>query len=117
MARAVKQVERLRLEMQRAEERIHSRDDIPEDGTIVHRKKKKARVAPVGNVSHASDARGVVPDQPQEVVVKKKKKRREDGISDTASARRIDGDLEEASVTAGATKKKKKKRQIALEGT
>ena len=40
MAKAMKEVERLRLEMQRAQERIQPRD-VPEEGTIVKRKKKK----------------------------------------------------------------------------
>ena len=48
MAKAMKEVERLRLEMQRAQERIQPRD-LPEEGTVVSRKKKtKARVEMLG---------------------------------------------------------------------
>ena len=43
MARAVQEVERLRLEMQRAAERIQARDAPPE-GTLVQKKKKKRKV-------------------------------------------------------------------------
>ena len=41
MAKALAQVERLRLEMQRASERIQATDGTPSDGTLVKKKKKK----------------------------------------------------------------------------
>lgn len=41
MAKALAEVERLRLEMQRASERIHAEDGTPAEGTIVTRKKKR----------------------------------------------------------------------------
>lgn len=41
MAKAMKEVERLRLEMQRASERIQAAQGVPSDGTLVKRKKKK----------------------------------------------------------------------------
>ncbi|MCJ1462159.1 AP-3 complex subunit delta [Pseudocyphellaria aurata] len=43
MAKALKEVERLRLEMQRASERIQASNDIPPEGTLVRKKKKKKR--------------------------------------------------------------------------
>lgn len=41
MVRALEEVERLRLEMQRASERTHVSEEIPPEGTLVKRKKKK----------------------------------------------------------------------------
>lgn len=43
MAKALKEVERLRLEMQRAAERIQAANGIPPEGTLVRKKKKKKR--------------------------------------------------------------------------
>jgi AP-3 complex subunit delta-1 len=59
MAKAMKEVERLRLEMQRANERIHAAQDVPPEGVVVKRKTKKKVKATEGE-----DA----------TVVKKKKK-------------------------------------------
>ena len=44
MARALAEVERLRLEMQRASERIQASDGAPAEGTLVKKKKKKRKV-------------------------------------------------------------------------
>ncbi|EER26007.1 hypothetical protein CPC735_044510 [Coccidioides posadasii C735 delta SOWgp] len=41
MAEAMARIERVRLEMQRVSERIHIDEDIPPEGTLVKRKKKK----------------------------------------------------------------------------
>jgi len=41
MAEALRKVEKLRLEMQRASERIDAGDDIPPDGTLVKKRRKK----------------------------------------------------------------------------
>ena len=43
MAKALKEVEHLRLEMQRASERIQASNGIPPEGTLVTKKKKKKR--------------------------------------------------------------------------
>ena len=43
MERALKEVERLRLEMQRASERVAVHDGTPLDGTVVKKKKKKKK--------------------------------------------------------------------------
>lgn len=45
MAKAMQEVERLRLEMQRANERIQAAHGVSLEGTVVKKKKKKARVA------------------------------------------------------------------------
>lgn len=63
MAQAMKEVERLRLEMQRANERIQVAQGVDADGTVVKKKKKKI------TVPAAEDADGVVQ-------VKKKKKKK-----------------------------------------
>ena len=46
MAKALAEVERLRLEMQRASERIQFTDGTPSEGTLVKKKKKKRKVQP-----------------------------------------------------------------------
>lgn len=43
MAKALKEIERLRLEMQRASERVKTSKGIPPEGTLVKKKKKKKR--------------------------------------------------------------------------
>lgn len=43
MIRAMKEVERLRLEMQRANEKIHAAQDVPPEGTVVKKKTKKTK--------------------------------------------------------------------------
>lgn len=108
MAKAMKEVERLRLEMQRAQERIQS-NDLPEEGTVVRRKKKtKARVEmlgdePVGDPN--GEATGVVKK-------KKKKKRREVDPETTVAATEAADDGDAAPV---AKTKRKKRRQVVFE--
>ena len=43
MARALAEVERLRMEMQRASERIRLAEDIPQEGTLIKKKRKKKK--------------------------------------------------------------------------
>ncbi|KAI9880674.1 MAG: AP-3 complex subunit delta [Pleopsidium flavum] len=43
MAEALKEVERMRLEMQRASERVQAGDGIPPDGTLVKRRRKQKK--------------------------------------------------------------------------
>lgn len=49
MARALAEVEHLRLDMQRASERIQATDGTPAEGTLVKKKKKKLK-QPVGDI-------------------------------------------------------------------
>lgn len=77
MAKAIKEVERLRLEMQRASERIEAKG-LPPGGTLVKKKKKKRVAAVAGEENNPSST---APD-PQEKklelerdVVKPKKKK------------------------------------------
>ena len=75
MAKALAEVERLRLEMQRASERIQAADGAPAEGVMVKKKKKKVR-----RVEDAGTGVGEGAGDEGEVVVKKnrKKKRREE---------------------------------------
>ena len=75
--RALREVERLRLEMQRASERIHARDDMPPEGTLVKKKKKK-KAKPAAEVEELTATATVepAPDAAAGVVKPKKKKTR-----------------------------------------
>ncbi|KAF4538557.1 Clathrin/coatomer adaptor adaptin-like protein [Lasiodiplodia theobromae] len=112
MAKALKEVERLRLEMQRASERIQAKD-VPPEGQLVKRKKKKAKKEAKGEPEAAEEENQQAAEDSQQAagegeaaVVKKKKKKKvkkqEDGAAEA------EGD--------GKGKKKKKRRMVALEG-
>ena len=109
MARAMKEIERVRLEMQRAQERIEAKH-IPEEGTLVKRKKKtKPRVAAPEEASVPVEAEG-----DDTIVKKKKKKKKTVGAEDSGGGGEA-GDVGDGQVEEKATKpKKKKKRQVAL---
>lgn len=93
MAKALAEVERLRMEMQRASERVQVQG-IPPEGELVKKKKKKKRKNVLGNVG-GDDA--VAPEGEAEdsgdVVVKKrkKKKKRAVGGEEGAAAHGNDG--------------------------
>ncbi|KAJ9148408.1 AP-3 complex subunit delta [Pleurostoma richardsiae] len=67
MAQAMKEVERLRLEMQRANERIHVAQGVPAEGAVVVKKKKKVAKKPKAVAGDGGDGDGAVK-------VRKKKK-------------------------------------------
>jgi AP-3 complex subunit delta-1 len=99
--RALREVERLRLEMQRASERIQAKEEA-----VVVRKKKKKKV-----VSAAGDETAEVAEADADgntVVKKKKKKKKEDSNGETVGA-----EPEENGDAAVATKRKKKARRVA----
>ncbi|KAI9755424.1 MAG: U3 small nucleolar RNA-associated protein 13 [Chaenotheca gracillima] len=81
MAKAMREVERLRLEMQRASERVSAAKGIPPEGTLVKRKKKK-KPKPVANGDTETGEDGsrtkapVEGDESLPVEVKKKKKKK-----------------------------------------
>ncbi|MCJ1251477.1 AP-3 complex subunit delta [Trapelia coarctata] len=81
MAKALAEVERLRMEMQRASERIRIAEDIPVEGTLVKRRKKKKRVvggegSGVGGAAEEGvEGRVDVPMEAEVVKVKKKRKK------------------------------------------
>lgn len=83
MAKALAEVERLRLEMQRASERIQATDGTPAEGILVKKKKKLKSKHPIGESQHrdetgvqTSSAQGVQDAEAAPVVKKKKKKRK-----------------------------------------
>ncbi|THX38037.1 Adaptor protein complex AP-3 delta subunit [Aureobasidium pullulans] len=106
MAKAIKEVERARLEMQRAQERVEA-THIPEEGTLVKRKKKKTKPKapeeekPVESEKAGDDAEGTTA-----VKKKKKKKAKEENVEEAAGD--AGADVEAATVKT----KRKKKRQI-----
>ena len=52
MAKALKDIERLRLEMQRAAERTQASEDIPLEGTLIKKRRKKKKPIQQENESH-----------------------------------------------------------------
>ena len=109
MAKAMKEVERLRLEMQRAQERINLRD-APEDGTLVTRKKKKKpRVEALGN----EITEGVNGEDGAVVKKKKKKKKRREVDADAEANEEPADPLVEAAPPMKP--KRKKKRQVTFD--
>ena len=107
MARALQEVERLRLEMQRAAERIQARD-APPDGVLVQKKKKKRRKVvkvndedgdtsaerKAGNIDVESRAKGT------------------EGESNVAREENGNVGLDTAEAATRTKKKKKKKREV-----
>lgn len=84
MAKALAEVERVRLEMQRASERVQATDGTPAEGTLIKKKKKGKKLKhPVGEII-AQDEQSVVREVPQDsedveaipAIKKKKKKKR-----------------------------------------
>lgn len=107
MARAMKEVERLRLEMQRAQERVGG---IREEGVVVKRKKKKKVVAGDDAADGAAAAAGGEGEAGEKKKKKKKKKVREEG-EDAPEA----GEAAAVATAAPTVVKKKKKRQITFD--
>lgn len=97
MAKALAEVERLRLEMQRASERIQATDGTPAEGTLVKKKKKKKLKNPVGEpMAQDEETSHIEPQQgPQDAedtpVVKKKKRKRKPAISNPEDGKAIQG--------------------------
>ncbi|KAF2481022.1 adaptin N terminal region-domain-containing protein [Neohortaea acidophila] len=105
MAKAMKEVERLRLEMQRAQEGIQF-GEAPEGGTMVVRKKKKKKARVEGDAEEAANGG----DGGEEVgVVKKKKKKKKMAVEDDGQEQQPE---EDALVAKG---KRKKKRQVVFD--
>ncbi|KAK8101551.1 adaptin N terminal region-domain-containing protein, partial [Apiospora kogelbergensis] len=115
MARAMKEVERLRLEMQRANERIQVAQGVDAEGTVVKKKtKKKKAVATDGGEGESVSA----------VKAAKKKKKKvvasvDDGPADNPNTPAVKtketaGNVEEPA-TAKPKKKKKKARPAEIQ--
>lgn len=90
MAKALAEVERLRLEMQRASERIQATDGAPAEGTLVKKKKKKKLKQLTGDIeaqfrkpnpeADGGPVRGSQ-DADATLIAKKKKKKRKPEIT------------------------------------
>ncbi|KAF5541212.1 AP-3 complex gamma subunit [Fusarium mexicanum] len=106
MQQAMKEVERLRLEMQRANERIQVAQGVDVEGTVVKKKKKKPK--------KDADTEGA---EGEEVKPKKKKKKApraavlEEECGDESSARGVESPASGGEVAVA--KKKKKKKRVA----
>ncbi|TKA26294.1 hypothetical protein B0A50_05073 [Salinomyces thailandicus] len=111
MHKAIKEVERLRLEMQRAQERVQPRD-IPEEGMVVKQKKKKKKPKVEGlDEQQVGEVNGE--EGGAAVKKKKKKKKRREGDEQVDDEKGPGDGEEEAS---GPTKtKRKKKRQVTFD--
>ncbi|KAL2068675.1 hypothetical protein VTL71DRAFT_15013 [Oculimacula yallundae] len=92
MAKAMQEVEKLRLEMQRASERIQAAHGV--EGTVVKKKKKKAKTPEAG-----------LGDEGATTVVKKKKKVKKAEIGEN-----VEGDM-----TTDVVKPKKKKKKTKID--
>lgn len=94
MARALKEVEQLRLKMQRASERTNASGGIPPEGTLIRKKKKKksenVRTKEASaSITPSFDANGAEPDRLNHVSdltrkFKPKKKRKPKGLQNSA---------------------------------
>ena len=109
MKKALQEVERLRLEMQRASERLHVKEEV-----AVKKKKRKVRKVTVEGDEAAEAPSGEVEGQPEAeegaapVKKKKKKKARPEGDAETGAEAGAEGE------EAGKVKKKKKKRRTVV---
>lgn len=118
MKRALQEVERLRLEMQRASERLHVKEEV-----AVKKKKKKVRKVEVGGDDEASvlggglEARGQAEAEADVAPVKKKKKKKGKGKSEGDGGNGVNdgGEEEEQEEGKAKKKKKKKKRTVVLD--
>ncbi|TPX08724.1 uncharacterized protein E0L32_009786 [Thyridium curvatum] len=116
MAQAMREVERLRLEMQRANERIQVAQGVPAGGTVVKKKKKSSS----GAKTKAAEGGGDGTEGAVAVKPKKKKKKAaaavagdEEGGGDGAAAVVSPADEEGASSAEVVKPKKKKKKPRA----
>jgi AP-3 complex subunit delta len=72
MAAAFKEVERKRLELQRAAERVETAEGVDVEGTVVKKKKRRKAKAQTGRVQEVNEAEQL----PEEIVVVSKRKRK-----------------------------------------
>ena len=108
MQKAMKEVERVRLEMQRAQERVA---DPEEGGMVVKRKKKKnPRVEDLDGGEKVADDDG-------NKVVKKKVKKKKPTTANGDEDEVLENDVQRGEEAEAKPKKKKKKRQVLLDDT
>ena len=107
LAKAMKEVERLRLEMQRQAERV---DEPAEEGTVVKRKsKKKARSGVIADDGQSTKS------APDTEIKKKKKKKKVKETEASADAPITQEDVAGEAEQSLAKPKKKKKRQVVFD--
>lgn len=105
MVQAMKEVERLRLEMQRANERIHVAQGVDVEGTVV--KKKKKSVKPKAVPYEAGEA----------VTTKVKKKKKKPAAPADEGGENGDGNGEAGEAVVKPKKKKKPKPPVEIQDT
>jgi AP-3 complex subunit delta-1 len=103
MAKAMKEVEKLRLEMQRANERIQTAQGVPPEGTVVKKKTKKSKAAEGDAVAvkPKKKKKAVTEGETAEVVKPKKKKKK--AKVEEVEGNRDDGNGDDTTHSAGAT--------------
>jgi len=107
MARAVKEVERLRLEMQRANERIQVAQGVDAAGTVVKKKKKATTKPKKKKAATTGDGEDGAGSGVEEVKVVKKKKKK-DTVADTGEG---EGDTQAGGAEQTTVIKPRKKKQ------
>lgn len=115
VAKALKEVEKRRLEMQREKERIQAKD-VPPEGHLVKRKKKKVRkeVKDEATAARRAEEEGQQAEEGDEAAVVKKKKKKAKKQDDGSAAEGAGGNAGEAQ--EGKAKKKKKRRPVVVDG-
>ncbi|KAB5550946.1 adaptin N terminal region-domain-containing protein [Coniochaeta sp. 2T2.1] len=118
MAQAVKEVERLRLEMQRANERIKVAQGVPVEGVVLKKKTKKKGVVKKKKETEGEDEVGEGVGEQGNTVKKKKKKVAviDDGAGDGSQAQGPSAGGEAEGEVVAAQPKKKKKKIVKLDG-
>ena len=94
MAQALAEVERLRMEMQRASERVQAQG-IPPEGELVKKKKKKKRKDVLGNAGDEGAPEEQGPDTGEVIVKKKKKKRKKSALGGEEGAAHVNDGAED----------------------
>jgi len=109
MQKAMKEVERMRLEMQRAQERVRD----PEDAVVVKRKKKKTTARTIGTGEEVQEGKA----DGDEATTKKVKKKKKKKVDDTDPGDGSGGlaDPEAGAEEGRAPTKKKKRRQVTFD--
>ncbi|RDA86526.1 hypothetical protein CP532_1896 [Ophiocordyceps camponoti-leonardi (nom. inval.)] len=82
MQQAVKEVERLRLEMQRAKERVHVAQGVDAAGTVIKKKKKSVSSSKAAAAAAAAATAGGEGEEVKPVKKKKKKKKKEAEVAE-----------------------------------
>ncbi|KAK2602352.1 hypothetical protein N8I77_008896 [Diaporthe amygdali] len=104
MVQAMKEVERLRLEMQRANERIHVAQGVDVEGTVIKKKKKVAKPKAVAGEAGEAVATKV-----------KKKKKKKSAVPADEGGENAEGNGEAGEAVVKPKKKKKPKPPVEIQ--